>query len=79
MKWLKRLFGCSRRARANQLRVWQYRVDRAETAEELYDLADEAIHAGVIDDVQAMLDRKPLPAHEAIALSLYRGYWEGMA
>lgn len=67
------------RAHAERLRVWQYRVDRATTADELQGIADAAIAAGMIADVEAMLDRKYLPPDEAAAWRLYRNYYEEAA
>ena len=64
------------RAHAERLRVWQYRVDRATTADELQAIADTAIAAGVIADVEAMLDAKRLPPDEAAAMLLYRNYYK---
>lgn len=69
---LLNLLGCNRRARANQLRVYAFRVEHAETAEERLDIANDAIRDGVIDDVERLMDQRPLVTHEAIALRLWR-------
>ena len=70
------LLGCERRARENELRVFAWRVKHARTAEDLYDIADEAIHAGLIAEVQNMLDAKELPGHQMVSEGVFRGYWE---
>jgi hypothetical protein len=70
--FLQRLLGCYRRNRANLLRFYAYRVQHAETAEERLDIANDAIRDGLIDEVQAMMDQRPLATHEAIAWQLWR-------
>lgn len=69
---LLEILGCYRRARSNQLRVYAYRVQHAETAEERLDIASDAIRDGLIDEVSAMMDQRPLATHEAIAWQLWR-------
>lgn len=75
LSWL----GCHKRARNNELRVFAFRVEHAETAAERLRIVDDALEAGVLSEVEAMMDARPLVTHEAIALRLYRGYWEEVA
>lgn len=58
--------------RLQQLRVFAYRVEHAETAEERMRIVDDAIEQGFISEVEAMMDARPLVTHEAIAFSLWR-------